>query len=139
MSDRSTGLPRPKPGTRGTSDKGGAFPAEKTCAWPKAPGAKGPKMNRVGGFHEVKVSACQDMADDIYGNGPAVIGDPVQAQANMMPGTPAMMSGDPRFLGPPIRDQIPPMMSGEHRGGTLGGSGWPSMWPGGVRTGRPRG
>ena len=81
MSERSQGLPRPKPGTRGV--KTANMPAEKTCAWPLAPGPKGPKMNRTSGFHEVKVSAKQDMADDIYGNGPATIGQPLTDRAIM--------------------------------------------------------
>ena len=83
MNDRSQGLPRPSPGTHGPKEPG--MPKEKTASWPGAPGPKGPKMNRVGGFHEVKVSAKQDMADAIYGNGPAAMGEPVGVQAQVPP------------------------------------------------------
>ena len=35
----------------------------KTASWPRAPGPKGPRLNKAG-FPEVKVGAAQDMADD---------------------------------------------------------------------------
>lgn len=35
----------------------------KTKNWPKAPGPKGPRFNKVG-FKEVKAYAAQDLADD---------------------------------------------------------------------------
>lgn len=100
MANRENGLPRPSPGTRGV--KNPEMPAEKTAAWPGAPGPKGPKMNRVGGFHEVKVSAKQDMADDIYGNGPATIGQPV----------PPVMMSQPIGAGIPVPSVQPPPIGG---------------------------
>jgi hypothetical protein len=84
MAERNS-LPRPAPGDRGPHNAT-SFPAEKTAKWPGAAGPKGPQMNRTGGmFHEVKVSAAQDMNDDIYGHGPAIMGAPLPAMINASP------------------------------------------------------
>lgn len=112
MANRESGLSRPSPGTKGV--KNPDMSAEKTCDWPGAAGSKGPKMNRVGGFHEVKVSAKQDMADDIYGQGPAMMGAPVMAQMppELLPG--GMPIGIPG--GSPIIQPVPGMRPDPYSG-----------------------
>lgn len=60
MADRSSGLPRPAPGVSG--QKTHPMPM-KTADWPKAPGPKGPRFNKIG-FKEIKEHAAQDMGDD---------------------------------------------------------------------------
>lgn len=60
MKDRSQGLLRPAPGVSGP--KTHPMPM-KTANWPKAPGPKGPRFNKVG-FKEIKIYAAQDLGDD---------------------------------------------------------------------------
>lgn len=38
----------------------------KTASWPKAPGQKGPRFNKVG-FKEIKAYTAQDLGDDAHG------------------------------------------------------------------------
>lgn len=65
MNDRSQGLPRPAPGTRGVKEPGMRMA---TANWPGAAGPKGPRMNKMG-FSEIKAGAKQDMNDDFSAQG----------------------------------------------------------------------
>jgi hypothetical protein len=87
---------RPAPGVGGESIA--RTKKESPVPYPGAPGPKGPgwKPARLG-FNEVKTHVKQDLADDIYGNGPGSLG---------MPLPPTMMPISP-MTGPEMNPSMP--------------------------------
>lgn len=87
---------RPSPGVGGT--KVAKPRGDSAVPYTGAPGPKGAgyKPARLG-FHEVKVRVKQDLADDIYGQEPAIIGPPLPVDQSIPGFTPMPLGG----LGPP--------------------------------------